>query len=614
MSTILVVDDMALCREPIAEALRQQGYDTICAADGSEALSILREQHPDLVLLDVNMPELNGLAVLRTMRRNPDLKQIPVVLLTDRAEKDIVMQAAERGVQGYILKSQFSLDELLARVEGCLGPVPITLAAKGVAAPMEASDRYTQWRSTIEKTPDATREVARPRKGAPAAKKGKASPDLKASSGQAIAQATVRSINDLSPVITKDDLIRLVNEGLALRPLGPTVHNVIAVTGNAGCCIDDLAKAVSHDQALCIRLLKLANSSAYSRGHLVDSVKEAIQRMGVQEIRSLVMTLGVFEEFEGAAAKHVDRHLFWEHSIACGLAASSLAEAHQSKSADDYFLWGMLHDVGRLILLEHASNQYSGVWDAAEMLDLPLEAVEAKIMLLDHCDILERALEHWQFPRDFIAPVVNHHHSVPQIKRLGPAHSKVAATVALANRITHALLIGSSGNDVIYPMDDLVELLGLPPATIAEIVKLLPEETNSLKYTMLARSNQDAWPDFASQVKLRFGAEFRPLCVSSESEIDAYRIFCERIASASDDEPHNLGVIYLRDANEFLRLTAKYDAAEELQNAANTPVVLIVAKGKLDTNDPWLSARHHVVLGTPVRISSFVAAVQQLLS
>jgi len=104
MSTILVVDDMPMCREPIAEALRVHGHEVTCAAGGNEALGVLRERRPDLVLLDLTMPEPDGLTVLRIMRRNPDLKDVPVVLLTDRAEKESVAQAAQCGIQGYLLR------------------------------------------------------------------------------------------------------------------------------------------------------------------------------------------------------------------------------------------------------------------------------------------------------------------------------------------------------------------------------------------------------------------------------------------------------------------------------------------------------------------------------
>ncbi len=613
MSTILVVEDNAIVREPIAEALRGNGYDVVCAADGAQALSRMREGRPDLVLLDVNMPELDGFAVLGTMRRNPELKDIPVIMLTERAERENIIAAAERRVQGYLLKSQFSIDELFERVAACLGGEPVT-AASVVTEESSAQDGYAQWRARAEQASDespvATRTVTRSRP-----KNKTVSNEQSAPLPAAVASSmtNVESLEDLAPAITKAELFKLVNEGLELRPLGPIVQNVISVTSNAGCSADDVAKAVKNDQALSIRILKLANSSAYSRGRPVSGVKEAIQRIGIKEVRSMVMTLGVLQRYEGGAGKHVDARLFWEHSIACGLIASAVAKQRQPGKVDDSFLWGMVHDVGRLILLDHVSDQYGCVWDFAEQLALPLEAVEPKVVLVDHCEILEKALEHWQFPRDFTAAVVNHHQSVGNLKRLGPEHFDAAANVALANRLAHALLLGSSGNDVLYPIDDLVEALQLKPSMISGLTETIRDETRDLKFTMLARTGDDDWPDFALQVKERLATEVRPLCISAEPDVDVYRMFCEQITSGSDDMPPGLGVVYLRDADEFSQLTAKFDAAEEPEAAEDTPVVLIVAKGKIDANDPWLASRRYAMLTPPIRIDNFVGAMQQVL-
>jgi len=603
MSTILVVDDMAICREPIAEALQAHSYRVVCAAGGAEALSILREDPPDLVLLDVNMPKPDGWDVLSTMRKNPEMRSTPVILLTDRRAKEDVVQAARHGVQGYLLKSQFSLDELLGRVGACLGGRSVLAAQVSKSEQTGSAQWRAQKTESMEEYPSSPQE----RKASPPPNRV-ADSRISPTPGPAGTLDSARSLDDLTAIITKSELTTLVNEGLDLRPLGTTVHNVIAVTGSTGCCADDVARAIASDQALCIRILKLANSSAYSRGHLVNSVKEAVGRIGVQEVRSLVMTLGVFEQFEGASAKYVDVRLFWEHSFACGLAAAAIAKACQSKNVKNCFLWGMVHDIGRLILLEHVSDKYANVWKAAERLNLPLESVEAKIMLLDHCDILELALEHWKFPRDFITPVVNHHHSIQTIKGLGPAHREVAAIVALANRLAHALLLGSSGNEVIYPLDDFVEMLGLPPSEIAGLVEKIADETNELKITILSRTTEDNWPDSADQVRQRLSKPLRPLCVSAAPDVDAYRMFCERIAHWDGEERPNVGIIYLRNAAELSALATVFDREERKRGLTNLPVIVIHDKGKVDAGFAWLRARRHELLKAPVPIKRFLAA------
>ena len=134
MSTILVVDDMAVFREPIAAALRQKGYQTMCAGTGKEALGAARQKRPDLILLDVAMPEMDGLTFMKAMQGDPYLQGVPVVLLTAIAERDSVVEAVELGAKEYLLKSQFSLDEMADRIESCLGQA-------GARQPLGETDR-----------------------------------------------------------------------------------------------------------------------------------------------------------------------------------------------------------------------------------------------------------------------------------------------------------------------------------------------------------------------------------------------------------------------------------------------------------------------------------------
>lgn len=121
MSTILVVDDMEVFREPIAAVLRARGYRTICAGSGVEGLARLEEQTPDLVLLDVAMPEMDGLTFLRKIRDDVRWAALPVILMTAMLERDCVEATTTLGVRGHLLKSSFSLTEMVAMVRKALG-------------------------------------------------------------------------------------------------------------------------------------------------------------------------------------------------------------------------------------------------------------------------------------------------------------------------------------------------------------------------------------------------------------------------------------------------------------------------------------------------------------
>src|SRR3954466_4694357 len=129
MTLVLVVDDTSIIREPIAAGRAGGGYQTVGACDGREALAALDRQTPDVMVLDVSMPEMSGLQVLEAMRRRPATANTPVILLTATADRETVISAAQYGVRDYVLKSGFSLTQLISRVQKYAQPGQSTQSA-----------------------------------------------------------------------------------------------------------------------------------------------------------------------------------------------------------------------------------------------------------------------------------------------------------------------------------------------------------------------------------------------------------------------------------------------------------------------------------------------------
>ena len=116
MHKILVVDDDPHIREVVCFALEQAGFATLTASDGQEALRQHEQQGPDLVILDILMPELDGLAVCRELR---NISPVPIVLLSSRDEEVDRIVGLEMGADDYVVKP-FSPRELVARVRANL--------------------------------------------------------------------------------------------------------------------------------------------------------------------------------------------------------------------------------------------------------------------------------------------------------------------------------------------------------------------------------------------------------------------------------------------------------------------------------------------------------------
>jgi DNA-binding response OmpR family regulator len=116
MTTILIVEDDAVVRDTLALNLRAEGYEVHVVEDGEAGLALARELEPDLVVLDVMLPKLDGVTVCRVLRRE---SQVPIIMLTARGTEADKIVGLETGADDYIVKP-FSLGEFLARVRAAL--------------------------------------------------------------------------------------------------------------------------------------------------------------------------------------------------------------------------------------------------------------------------------------------------------------------------------------------------------------------------------------------------------------------------------------------------------------------------------------------------------------
>jgi two-component system chemotaxis response regulator CheY len=119
---ILVVDDQKAMRMLVRSSLRQLGYDNVVECeDGKHALKILGNYRACLVISDLNMPNLDGLGLLRAVRASTEHKNTPFILLTARGDVDVVKQAVAVGVSGYLVKP-FAMGQFKQKVEAAIGP------------------------------------------------------------------------------------------------------------------------------------------------------------------------------------------------------------------------------------------------------------------------------------------------------------------------------------------------------------------------------------------------------------------------------------------------------------------------------------------------------------
>lgn len=607
MSQILLVEDTAIIREPLAAAISHAGYDTITATNGAEALELLKQHRPDLIITDIVMPVMNGLSFLHSLRQDPRTKDIPAMVLSEVTQKECIVKCIRLGISGYILKGRFSLQQLLTEIDKKLSTAPQqpaeTTNASATPTPNDA-DAPASTPDAPASTPasDVTTS-AQPQPAGPTKIEYEEHED------------PVATLKSLKPIVTRSEVNEIVEECGELKAMSPTVAEVLKLTGTDRCSIEQVSRAISRDHAIALKILKLANSAVYTRGEPVDSVHDAVLRIGLEQIRQAVLNISVVDQFTSESGKStMDVGQFWEHAIAVGMIAAELARARGERDTDAAFTMGLLHDIGKMVYLTQLGDTYVDVVSTAHKLRLPVEQVESRVLLLNHADLMDRVLHHWKFPKQLINPIVFHHLSASNIRSNAPREINEVATLGLANRLAHAMMLGSSGNETIYPTHELCQLLKTEPAVIRQIEQTTRQETDKVKFALLANSAQGSWPQLRDQYSAELNTDFRPLFVSASPEHDAYGIFCRQLSDTIGDEEPNVGVIHITHARDRVNLTSQYRTAEQRAGVTNLPLIILSPGAKLTPEEGLLAGRECVAVGTPFVVQRFLSAVRRVLN
>jgi DNA-binding response OmpR family regulator len=120
MTKIVVADDDRMFRKAAETTLRRQGYAVTTASDGEEALQLIRAERPDIIVLDLIMPKLQGFDVLQVLKQDSLTAAIPVIVLSSLTQEQDKQEALDLGAVAYFNKTTFSLSELVKQVETTL--------------------------------------------------------------------------------------------------------------------------------------------------------------------------------------------------------------------------------------------------------------------------------------------------------------------------------------------------------------------------------------------------------------------------------------------------------------------------------------------------------------
>jgi HD-like signal output (HDOD) protein/CheY-like chemotaxis protein len=588
MKTILVVDDLAVFREPLEVLLKGQGFRVLSAADGELALEVLEHDIPDLILLDLGMPVLDGIEVLRQVRQSARWKEIPVLVLSAAADKVRVSMAAKLGIVGYVLKSRMSLQQVMERIRQIVGA---DQTATAVPRPSKAlvADQGVVAASTNGGSNHVT-----------AARSDRMEPI-------GICRFAAPEIGHLQPLMTRGELMNQLSKCEELQGFAPAVQHGAVKAADDRCSLDELARVVRLDPMLSLRVLRMANTQAYARSERIDSVARAVIRLGLENVRHVIAAAGEVGRFVPERVEpYIHPGQFWEHSVACGIIASELAAPSGVHEAEVAFTCGLLHDLGRLACAQLLGEAYIAVLHAAQHSGALLEQVESKMLLLNHADVADRILQTWKAPRQIVDPVLYHHLSPSTVRGIAPAHAEMVLRVGLADRLAHALMLGHSGNAAIYHIEEHCHLLGVDAGDIDRVSRTAREQMAKLRKDIAPA----AWTPWSETVRTRLECEFRPTYFSLEPEVDGFGVFCQSLTAGERVALPTIAVISLTHENDGVMLRDAIEAWAAVPAHANLPVIVLLGPEAGTIPDYLIHGQPLAVISTPFAVSRFIDAVK----
>ncbi|MGE5671277.1 MAG: HDOD domain-containing protein [Fibrobacterota bacterium] len=201
-------------------------------------------------------------------------------------------------------------------------------------------------------------------------------------------------------------------EGIENLPTLPVmVQQIQKLINNPNSSMNQIGALISKDQAIAARVVRLVNSAFYGLGRKVSSIPQAIVVLGLNTVKNLVTGVSVIKMFETADKESLfNRDVFWLHSFGCAMGARLLAKSLGRSEPEDYFLAGLLHDIGVLILDQFFHDEFLSVLTFADGNNIDFHTAEQNVLGLTHCEAGAIVAEKWKIP-DFLIQTIRYHHT-----------------------------------------------------------------------------------------------------------------------------------------------------------------------------------------------------------
>ena len=259
----------------------------------------------------------------------------------------------------------------------------------------------------------------------------------------------------------------LISENEPLASLPNTFYLLQEAMEDPDSDFAKIGKIISIDPALTLRLLKIVNSAFYGYSNQIETVSHALGVVGTEQLMQLVLATSVVGQFKGIPKDMINMEYFWRHSVACGLVARTISEMNNETDGERYFVAGLLHDIGRLVMCLKIPDQFRIAMDFARNSGDRWYKAEAKYFGFDHGGVGGALLRSWNLPKR-LQESVAHHHNPSAAKNYG--HE--AEVIFLADHISHEIIHGQDEENLRGKINPTAwKRLNLQEATHKPIIK-----------------------------------------------------------------------------------------------------------------------------------------------
>jgi len=225
--------------------------------------------------------------------------------------------------------------------------------------------------------------------------------------------AALRRMCELRRLVSSPRIKQIVC-GFSALPTPPETYRRLDEALNApATSIDNISEIVMEDAALCLKVLRIVNSAEFGVARRIATPAEAVQILGVEILRSLMLGVQAFKFYESAEPKSLSMTQLWNHSLKVAIGARKLARLENltPEQSEEAFVAGLFHDIGKLVLAANADAEYVSGMKRSHAEGISMIQMEREIFGATHADIGAYLLGLWGMP-DSVIEAVELHHSV----------------------------------------------------------------------------------------------------------------------------------------------------------------------------------------------------------